>query len=177
MSRRELFLSRWWSRVSAPGQLLSKQRGMGLIEVLVALLLLSVALLGLGILQINTMQHQRSSYNNTMAQLLALNMAERVHANLDGLASYAGQSTNAAPTSGCMDNCSPQELAAQDLIDWEQAINDSSLTAGVGSIYIDDSNDSSDVEISLIWQDPLAEIENKDGGNTFEQNFSFSVML
>nr|WP_299246152.1 type IV pilus modification protein PilV [uncultured Halomonas sp.] len=164
-------------RVSASENRLSRQQGIGLVEVLVALLLLSVSLLGLGMLQINTMQHQRSSYNNTMAQLLALDMAERIRANLNALETYDGKSTDEAPSSGCTQNCSPSQLVSQDLTDWTQAIDDSPLTAGVGRIDIDAKNGVKNVEIRLTWQDPLAEKENKEGDATVEQVFSFKVAL
>ncbi|WP_227370299.1 type IV pilus modification protein PilV [Halomonas sp. M20] len=156
---------------------MSKQQGIGLIEVLVALLLLSVSLLGLGMLQINTMQHQRSSYNNTMAQLLAVDMAERIRANLSALETYDGKSTDEASSGGCTQGCSPSQLVSQDITDWTKAIDDSPLTSGVGRIDVDTGDGVKNVEIRLTWQDPLAEKERKGGDATVDQIFSFKVAL
>ena len=57
-------------------------RGFTLIEVLVALLVLSVGLLGLAGLQLHALQYAHSSYQRTLVNVQALDMAERMWTHL-----------------------------------------------------------------------------------------------
>ncbi len=58
-----------------------KQRGMTLLEILVAVLVLTVGLLGVAGLQTSNMRNSQSAHQRTMAVLLASGMAERIRAN------------------------------------------------------------------------------------------------
>ena len=138
------------------------QRGVGLIEALVAVMLLGVSLLGLGLLQVQTLQHQRVSYSNTVAQLLSLDMAERIRANLEAIDQYDAADTTNAPVQGCPSDCVPSDLADQDVIDWRDAIVDSTLTSGVGTVTVDERLVGGagvgvhDVSVQLQWSDPIS---------------------
>lgn len=57
------------------------QRGMTLLEILVAVMVLSVGLLGVAGLQTTNMRNSQSAHQRTMAVLLASGMAERIRAN------------------------------------------------------------------------------------------------
>lgn len=59
-----------------------KFKGFALIEILVALLVLSVGLLGLAGLQIRALQYAHSSYQRTLVNIQALDMAERMWTHL-----------------------------------------------------------------------------------------------
>lgn len=61
----------------------SKQNGATLIEVLVALLLLSIGLLGVAGLQINALQVNRGAHVRSQASVLAYYIADRMRANRD----------------------------------------------------------------------------------------------
>lgn len=56
--------------------------GFSLIEVMVTLLVLSVGLLGLAGLQLRALQYTHSSYQRTLANIQALDMAERMWTHL-----------------------------------------------------------------------------------------------
>lgn len=56
--------------------------GFALIEVLVALLVLSIGLLGLARLQVGALQYTYSSYQRTLVNIQALDMAERMWTHL-----------------------------------------------------------------------------------------------
>lgn len=69
-----------------------RQQGFGLIEVLVALTILSVGMLGLAAMQLNSLQNARESLNTTIATIMVRDMNERAWAqqgetceNLGGL--------------------------------------------------------------------------------------------
>lgn len=61
----------------------SRQNGASLVEVLVALLLLSIGLLGVAGLQINALQVNRSAHVRSQASVLAYYIADRMRANRD----------------------------------------------------------------------------------------------
>lgn len=151
-----------------------RQKGVGLIEALVAVLLLGVSLLGLGLLQVQTLQHQRVSYSNTVAQLLSLDMAERIRANLEAIDQYDAANTTNAPVQGCPSDCVPNDLANQDVIDWRDAIVDSTLTSGVGSVIVDErlvgvtGTGIYDVSVQVQWSDPIS-------GGDDQQTYRFEV--
>ncbi len=106
--------------------------GFSLLEVLVAIVILSVGLLGIAGLQVKGLQVNHSSYMRTQATLLAYDMADRMRANItrqqDG--SYKSGDYNMATTTPsqhtkCRDangKCTEQEMAENDLFEWNQAI-------------------------------------------------------
>ncbi|HLE93281.1 MAG TPA: type IV pilus modification protein PilV, partial [Sulfuricaulis sp.] len=58
-----------------------QHRGFSLIEVLVALLVLSIGLLGLAALQTTSLQYNTGSYFRTQATFLAYDIIDRMRAN------------------------------------------------------------------------------------------------
>lgn len=66
--------------IQIPKQL-KKQRGMTLLEILVAVLVLSIGMLGVAGLQTSNMRNAQSAHQRTMAVMLASGMAERIRAN------------------------------------------------------------------------------------------------
>ncbi|QEA38837.1 type IV pilus modification protein PilV [Pistricoccus aurantiacus] len=157
----------------------TRQTGAGLIEVLVALLLLSTSLLGMGMLQVKTLQYQRASYSETMAQLLAMDMAERIQSNLEALAAYDGKATDTIAANLCTDNCSPEKrLVERDLLAWKVSIEqiaNAGLTEGKGKISVDTSTSPQRVTLSLHWKETLKDIKDKDDKNTSKAEFAFEV--
>ncbi|MDH5570756.1 MAG: type IV pilus modification protein PilV [Gammaproteobacteria bacterium] len=108
-----------------PFQNISKNGGLTLVEVLVALVILSVGLLGLAGLQINSLRGSSGSNNRVTATFIANDMAERLYANFKEASndSYtnAGIMLTAnncgAPPTNCASNgitCSTQELETFD---------------------------------------------------------------
>ena len=57
-----------------------RQSGVGIIEVLIALVVVSLGVLGMASLQLTGMKHSSSGYNRSMAVLFAENMASRMRA-------------------------------------------------------------------------------------------------
>jgi len=68
-----------------------RQSGVGIIEVLIALVVVSLGVLGMASLQLTGMKHSSSGYNRSMAVLFAENMASRMRSNPAGIsdANYA----------------------------------------------------------------------------------------
>lgn len=130
------------------------QAGAGLIEVLVAIVLLATALLGFTRLQLETLKNQRLSYGHSMAQALAFDLSERIHANPEGISSYAVSGIADSPAAGgCTTDCSSVSVAAQDLADWQRAIERSALPLGNADVEVSAGR----VTITIEWQDSLSD--------------------
>ena len=93
------------------------QAGFTLVEVLIALVVLAVGMLGIAALYIEGLRASRTALVRSEAVVLATNMADRIRANLEAGAAYAGAPA-ANPNVNCVaggGGCSPQEMAAHDL--------------------------------------------------------------
>lgn len=60
---------------------LQRQRGISLLETLIAVLVLAIGLLGVAGLQTTNLKNSQSAHQRTMAVMLAGSMAERIRAN------------------------------------------------------------------------------------------------
>ena len=67
----------------------SKQTGVGLIEVMVALLLLSIAILGYSALQAQAIKATDESMERSQSLVMMRNIAEKIHANPSAIVTYA----------------------------------------------------------------------------------------
>lgn len=110
----------------------NKQAGLSLIEVLVALAVLSIGLLGTAALQVQAKRSNLSSVERTTASMLINDLFERMRANPTMFATYRadldatqsiGVTGHTEPTPDCLTSeCSPSELAQRDVWEWEQAL-------------------------------------------------------
>jgi len=110
--------------------------GFTLIEVLIAMLVLAVGLLGLAGLQAVSLRNNLSAYNRTQATQLAYDMADRMRANVADTSNLATSIYNTvAPTAGTVQSdckpasappspatCTPQDMARNDLYEWNCAV-------------------------------------------------------
>lgn len=107
-----------------------RQRGFSLIEVLVALLVLSIGLLGLAALQTTSLQFNTGSYHRTQATFLAYDIIDRMRANIDVVADSDGNaydqptSTDVTMSTDCDTAiCTSAQLAIYDVRKWyERAV-------------------------------------------------------
>jgi len=116
------------------------QMGFSLIEVLVALLILSFGLLGLAALQTIGLKYNHESYQRTQAVLQAYDIIDRIRAN--NAARAAGSYNNVAlgdkpNISGinCSTGCTPAQLASFDINKWNTA-NENLLKQGRGAVCL-----------------------------------------
>jgi len=104
--------------------------GFSLIEILVTLLIISLALLGTVGLQAYSLRMNQGSQFRTQAVFLVSDLAERIEANKEGAVAgqYAVPATTAADfepaaTTACDDNpCNPAGLAGYDLAIWQAEV-------------------------------------------------------
>ena len=91
--------------------MIKHQKGSGLVEVLVALILLSIAVLGFVALQIRAITASNEATMNVQATNIARDLAERMRMNRDGLAGYVA---NTDTTNCATAFCSPENMAKYD---------------------------------------------------------------
>lgn len=119
------------------------QSGAGLVEVAVAILVLSIGAIGLASLQISAKRAGYEAMQRTEASSLAMEIFERMRANPDVLDDYevaavgsAARSLPTAPDPQCIGStdCTAAELAAWDLWEWERALNGGTTSNSVGGL-------------------------------------------
>jgi type IV pilus assembly protein PilV len=121
---------------------INSQAGFTLIEVMLAVLVVSVSVLGMAGLQIASKRAGHEAVQRTSGASLAQDMLERIRSNPQSLASYVttgvgGGTITTEPSPGCAndttDICNPAQLAAHDMWEWEQAIDGAAETRVVGA--------------------------------------------
>src|SRR5699024_3278786 len=125
-----------------------QQQGFSLIEVLIALVVLSIGLVGLAGLLVQGIKSNHNAYLRTQAALLSHAMAERMLANRAGLQNGdydAIDTTSAGTDPGCVttgSGCDPAHMAHHDAHAWGRLLSTALPTgagrvtgAGAGSIF------------------------------------------
>lgn len=134
------------------------ERGVGMLEVLITLFIMSVGLLGLAAMQTTSLKDSGDAIQRSKAVLFVADIIDRMRANPGGMADYAvtlTQNVNNWAANNCIDsysdqhdtisgsatNCTAQEMARYDVYLWKEALNPSvteekgsGLPNGQGSI-------------------------------------------
>lgn len=126
------------------------QRGFTLLEVLVALVVLSIGLLGLSGLQTSSLRNNHSAFLRSQATLLATDIMDRMRANRD--AATGGDydiDYGATPTAvTCTGSCTAVAVAQMDVDEWIDYVE--RLPGGEGDINVDAAGIA---EIKIRWVD------------------------
>ena len=109
-------------------------QGFNLVEVLIALIIMSVGMLGIAGLYVHSMQAGRTSLFRHHAVTLAGDVADRIRANPRALAAYglAGADNNCV--AGGI-NCTPPQMAENDIFLWQQQAVDTLPTGAVAVVF------------------------------------------
>lgn len=140
----------------------TNQPGFTLLEVLVAIVVLSLGLLGLAGLQAATLRNNQIAYYRAIAVQQTYDMADRIRANQAGVAAGAynalGASTPADPD--CVaSTCTAANMAVADHSQWNNN-NARMLPAGTGTVA---SVAGGSFDITVSWN------ENTEAGSTAQQ--------
>jgi type IV pilus assembly protein PilV len=134
--------------------------GVSLVEVLVSVLIVSFGLLALGALIANAARYNKTTEFRSVATLLANDLADRMRANKAAANLYVMQEGYSEPAKEpakktCADaaNCTPAELAAVDLAEWQTSLF-YDLPGGSAYVSIDAADQSADLWVA--WLDPDA---------------------
>ncbi len=164
-----------------------KQSGVGLIEILISVVLLSVGFLAAAKMQVEGMRNSQSAYYQSQAYFLAADIIDRMRANLKGVREGhydVGNISATAVSPGCdmsTSICTPAQIAQQDLYEWSSHVHVLDQYAGaevddftpalpgtvVGTIRpVPDS--AGVLQVSLSWTEV---INNQDATETLTVNF------
>lgn len=128
-----------------------KQCGFTLLEVMVAMVVLSIGLLGVAGLMASSMRNNQSAYHSTQATWLAYDILDRMRAN--NVVALAGgyAAANAIGSPAVCSTAAPGgSIAAQDIGAWKNMIA-CALPEGDGSITVTPTNRQ--VSITIQWND------------------------
>jgi type IV pilus assembly protein PilV len=113
--------------------------GFSMVEALVALVIVSVGLLGMGGLTLTALRESSIALDRTRAVYLISDMMERIRANPDAEDAYDCAGYASGPTEhGCAPSgaparpCTARELAEDDLARWQTLAHDALSLAGPG---------------------------------------------
>ena len=115
-----------------------RQRGITLIESLVAIVVAALGILGIVGVQMRTLADTSTSLRRAQAIRLIEDLGERMRTNPSALANLNAYVANfaASPSVGtCASGCDLTQLAAYDLAVWKKAVGDT-LPAGKVSIFV-----------------------------------------
>jgi type IV pilus assembly protein PilV len=116
-----------------------RARGITMVEALVALVVISVGMLGIAGLYLSSLQAGRSANLRVQAVNLAAEMADRIRANRGGLAAYTLASGTLPAAVNCVAaNCTPAQLAQSDLNVWVTALRAALPGTANGAIAVQD---------------------------------------
>jgi type IV pilus assembly protein PilV len=141
--------------------------GFSLIETLIALVVMSVGLLGVAALHVDSMQRGQAGLFMTRAILLAGDMADRIRANPLGAPFYAIEfdqmpepgalcaDTADGPAPGWPAGCSPEDMARYDVEEWKNQLAPTSalgLPDGDGRIVANTATIPPTYTIQVRWK-------------------------
>jgi type IV pilus assembly protein PilV len=135
----------------------SAARGVTMIEALVALVVLSLGMLGIATLYLTTLHAARSAISRMQAVNLVTDLADRIRANRTAGAAYAGAAANNNCVGGAIGavTCTPAQMAANDLFQWQAQLTAAGMLTGapVGAVTFVAGTPAT-YTISLTWQEP-----------------------
>ena len=161
---------------------LRRTAGFSLIEVLIALVILSVGLLGIAAMVSVSLKSKDSSYYQTQATALAQSILDRMRANRGQveIGTYNINFTDATTAQACLGSgaaCTPAQVAASDLYDWRYNITNtfpsSSTVTASGSIATVAVGSSTQATISIQWSDARA---NQAVGSTASDTMTYTLV-
>lgn len=130
--------------------------GFTLVETMVALLVLSVGMIGVAALYGQALSASNNAGYRSQAIVLAAELADRIRGNRTARAAYEGtpadHNCDQATGSGGVD-CSPAEMAEHDMWLWQNQVAQS-LPGGQGTIDVDTGLNPASYTVTVTWDEP-----------------------
>jgi type IV pilus assembly protein PilV len=145
----------------------SSERGFTLLEVLVALVIMSIGLLGLAGLMVNSLKNNQSAAMRSQAAWLAYDIIDRMRANRPLALPVGGAASPYAIAIG--DDPSGTGTAATDLTAWRANLV-SAMSGGTGAVVVDTA--TGEVTVSVQWDD-----SRSGGAEDSEKTFTMDTRL
>ena len=157
-----------------------RQRGVGMIEVLVAITISAFALLGLAGLQVAALKYQKVANFRSLASQYGADMADRIRANATSVtavaptATYKTSDKYSASAPATVPACAaggsspgacatPQDIADKDIYQWRFALNNA-MAGGWGTISAYDATNRN-VTITVYYSEPDKALANASDTN------------
>ena len=137
----------------SPMKIIKRQKGVTLIEVLVALLVLSIGLVGLAALQVNSLRFNHSAFLRTQSTVLAYDIIDRMRANQTS----ARSGSYNVSTGSCSTSCSSNAFANTDLAEWKTNLA-TRLPSGDGAVTTLSTGDTRVVQVTVQWVENRGDI-------------------
>lgn len=144
----------------------SRHRGFSLIEVLTAMVVLSIGMLGIAAMYTTSLKTGRSAQLRTKGVVFAADMADRIRANPGGGANYASAASDTGSSMGCTDRstsgtvtaavaCTTDQMAVDDIYRWKQLLTNpqSGLPEAEAVITFNDATTPPTYTITVNWTD------------------------
>jgi type IV pilus assembly protein PilV len=132
------------------------QAGFSLVEVLIALVIMSVGMLGIAGLYVQSMQAGRTSMFRHHAVTLAGDVADRIRANPRAGAAYNHAANATGTDNSCVTggvDCNSADMAANDILLW-QAQADDTLPTGDVAVAVNVGLNPPTYQITVSWTEP-----------------------
>lgn len=131
--------------------------GVGLIEVMIAALVLAVGVLGYVGLQMNAKRLNFESIQRTTAVYTAQNLLERIRGNPNQVSAYVVTDLDPGvmpePAPNCTTaTCTNTELAAFDLWEWDQLLDGTAVSGGLVNPTACVTDTSNYITAIIVWQ-------------------------
>jgi len=127
-------------------------RGFTIIEILTAVLVIAIGLIGIAALYSEALQTELGTNPRAQAARLAQQMADRVNANAVGRVGYASV-VGVLCTTGSKKDTKPQTAASQEAACWQDEV-EQKLPNGTGAITRDLSTNPPTYVIAVSWSAP-----------------------
>ena len=129
------------------------QKGLTLIEVMIALAVFSFGLLALAALMASGLKYNTSALHRSYATSQAYDIADRIRANRLGLDSgYYNDLSDSGTNPGCIESgCTPEQMAQYDSWQWN-IDNARLLPKGTGTVSLESSGPDI-YTITISWND------------------------
>lgn len=161
----------------------TRQSGFSLIEALVAFLILSIGMLGIASLQTMSLKAGHTATVRMAAVMKTDEILESIRANPTALIGYAASTADSGSDNGCSQTtvaavqCSPAQLAADDIFRWKRSLtdvlpNNASTTASVVVTPPVPPETMTDIVVTINWSE-----RDVDSGGATNMNYSVTTQM
>ena len=163
------------------------QRGVGMIEVLVSILVLGVGALGVATMQLTGLKYNTGSHGRSQAVFMANDMMDRIRANREfamnspiyNTNGFIGSESDAPPFDCYTNTCAPSQLAMFDRWHFLNQV-ETLLPFGLARIETTNSSEGRVYNITLQWRNVVRDETDADAAadaddETSEFTFSSAI--
>ena len=139
-----------------------RMAGVSMVEALVAVVIISVGMLGIAGMYLASLQAGRSANLRVQALNLTTDLADRIRANRSGLVNYQVASDGLGKEHDCQTvSCTAKDLAENDLFLWKRAISAALPANANGRVtFTDNAAPAPDrYTIVVTWREPNSDVD------------------